>query len=298
MTEKRSVSTEIADLMLQSDKNLEKIYRNSLICTGLIGTGVLVLLLDLLFLSIANPLGLAIYYSSLFTLLFVLISFLYFYYEYTKRTLDVEEKLIVTRRKLLEEEQLEEFRDKIRVRITRMKNENSWFKQLLSPDAFSNMDQERDNDRGNEEFEYFVRKYFEKMGFRLERSAVVTDSGVYMLMAKGSEKFLVYPIHPAQQVGQDVLKEVNRELLSNNINSALIVTTGSFTDAAREYTKKRNFLLYDKAAVIDGIKGIIGVLESRIAEENELLTYDKPLEKISAISTDINEALIKPNEEN
>ena len=282
-------STRIADLMVQTDHNLERVYRRAVICTGLVTLGVIVLIADLLFFSLTSTLGLVIYYSCLGLLLVVLVAFMYFYFMYTRRDAELKERTREAREQLLDTEKVEEFRNKIRQRIERMRSELAWFKQLESPGAFDSMDVDRTEERGNEEFEYFVRKYFEKMGFRLQISSIVTETGIYMLMTKDDSKYLVYPVHPPEQVDIELIREANRELLSRGIDSALIVTAGSYTDKAREYADQRNMLLYDRPALQNGIGGIITVLKSRIRDEEDLLAADNPLEHIKQTEAEAEE---------
>ncbi|MDZ7815954.1 MAG: restriction endonuclease [Planctomycetota bacterium] len=275
-------ATRIADLMVESDRNLDRVYKRAVVCTGLITLGVVVLVADLLFFSLGSKTGQVIYYTCLGLLLAILVAFLYFYFIYTRKDADLKERIKEARHHLMDTEKIEEFRNKIRQRIERMRSELAWFKQLESPGAFDTMDTDRNEERGNEEFEYFVRKYFEKMGFRLERSSVVTETGIYMLMTKEKRKYLVYPVHPPGEVDIEMLREANRELLSRSIDSALVVTAGSFTEKAREYADQRNILLYDRPALQNGIGGITSILKSRIREEEELLSSDNPLEYIQS----------------
>jgi hypothetical protein len=284
--EQDDYSRAIADLMVESDKNLDRVYRRSVICTLLIAVGIGGLLVDLIFFTLSDNIGLLLYYSCLIALLIVLITFLYSYFDYSRRTADINEEVEEARNHLLEQQKLEEFRDKLRKRIERMRNEQAWFKQLLLPGAFEGMDKERTKDRGNEEFEYFVRKYFEKMGFRLESSSVVTDSGVYMLMTKGGKGHLVYPVHPPTTVGQEDLANVNRELMQSHVEHALVITAGTFTEKGREYVGKRSILLYDRPALLEGVNGIISALNTRIQDEESLLTAENPAALIAKMGED------------
>ena len=272
MSDKADYSREIADLMLESDRILERFYRNSIICTVLVVVVVIGLLIDISILSLDSPFGLFAYYASLFSLLGVLILYLFFYYKYYHDNVFNKKKLEAKRSGLKEYEGIEEIKEKIRERIERMRGEIAWFTQLLSPGAIEKMDTGRADNRGNEEFEYFVRKIFEKMGFRLERSSVVTESGIHMRMIKDSHSYLVFPIHPPQTVDEDLLREANRELLATNTNKALVVTAGSFTAKAKEFVEKRDILLYDKTLLLQSIEGIISALKNRSSEEKRLLT--------------------------
>ena len=267
---------QIADLMLEGDANLEQIYRRSVLCTVLIGIGVAGLMFTLFFFSLSTTIGQTLYYCSLFMLLGVMIAFMYFYFVYTRRGLEIQGQMDDAKRKLEHLQKTEDFLGKLRKRIERMRSEIAWFKQLLLAGSFEAMDRDREENRGNEEFEYFVRKFFEKMGFRLESSATVTSSGVFMVMGKDRKKFLVYPIHPPSTVGEDQLKTVKRELAESRLDSALVVSAGVYTDKARVLGTKAGIHLYDRPTLNEGIKSIESVLTNRVTEEEAILTSDDP----------------------
>jgi hypothetical protein len=266
-----------ADLMLEGDANLEKVYRRSVWCTILIGIGVVGLMLTLLFLSLGSTIGQILYYGSLFMLLGVMIAFMYYYFVYTRRASEIQRKLDEARKSLEHIQMTDEFLGKLRKRIERMRSEIAWFKQLLLPGSFEAMDKDREESRGNEEFEYFVRKFFEKMGFKLENSGMVTSSGIFMVMGKERQKYLVYPIHPPCTVGEDVIKVVKRELAETRLDSALVVTGGVYTDKARALGTRSGINLYDRPTLNEGIKSIVSVLTSRVSDEESILTADDPM---------------------
>ncbi len=278
----------MADLMVESDANLEQVYRRSVWSTVLIGVGVTGLMLTLFFLSLSSTIGQILYYGSLFMLLGVMIAFMYFYFVYTRRSVDLQTRMADARKNLEHSNKTDEFLGKLRKRIERMRSEVAWFKQLLLPGAFEAMDRDREENRGNEEFEYFVRKFFEKMGFRLENSGMVTSSGVFMVMGKDRKKYLVYPIHPPSTVGEDQIKAVKRELGESRLDSALVVSAGVYTDKARALGTRSGIHLYDRPTLNEGIKSIVSVLTTRVAEEEEILTSDDPVSRV--------QKLIKPGE--
>jgi len=265
-------SMRIADLMVRSDEVLERFYKRSIICTVVVVAAVAGLLLDIAFLSLFTTVGKLVYYASLVLLLGALLAYLYSYYDYTHKGAAVNSMIADARKKLAEQEELEKLKEKIRARIDRMSGEAAWFSQLMAPGAIESLDRDTSEERGNEEFEYFVRKFFEKMGFRVEHSTVVLSSGIYMRMARDDRKYLIYPVHPPRTLDEEDVRETYRELLSEQEDAAVIVTSGSFTQKAKEFAaRKQDLLLYDRSALLEGIKGIVGALRTRIEQERRVL---------------------------
>ncbi len=267
-------SRELADLMLASDKALEVFYQRSVGCTIAVVASVAGLVIDLIFLTLDSVLGSVLYYSSLVALLGVLVLYLFYYYQYMRTNANIQDRLTEARARLNEQQELDKLKDKIRARIDRMKGEVNWFTHILEPGVLESLDKGRPTERGNEEFEYFIRKFFEKMGFKLERSAVLTESGSHMQMAKDDKQYLIYPVHPPAPISEEFVRNVNRELMQSSVKMAIIITAGSFTEKAREYCSSRDskLLLYDRRMVEEGVRAIIGALRSRVSEENNLLT--------------------------
>ncbi|MFA4985221.1 MAG: restriction endonuclease [Candidatus Brocadiia bacterium] len=280
----RFASRDIADLIVAGDNSLDRFYKQSILCLIIVGVAVAALLADIAFLSLSGALGLALYYGALGIMLLSLLYYLYAYGQFYVGKGVLQIKLDEARKRLVELQQVEELKEKVRQRIERMRSEAAWFSLLQAPGAIEMMDNERNADRGNEEFEYFVRKFFEKMGFRIDKTSVVAETGVYMLVSKDGKQHLIFPVHPPTSVDGETLREFNKELMSTNVESAIVVTSGTFNENARAYVDKRNFLLYDITTLQAGLKGVVAALNARAEEEQKMLSESDPAHLLAALS--------------
>lgn len=100
-------------------------------------------------------------------------------------------------------------------------------------------------------FEQLVGASFERQGFSVkETGGAGADGGVDLELRKGSELHLVQCKHwKALKVGVDVVRELYGAMAARGAASGYVVTSGTFTAAAREFASGRNVNLIDGAGL-------------------------------------------------
>jgi restriction system protein len=98
-----------------------------------------------------------------------------------------------------------------------------------------------------QEFERLVAEGFRQRGFQVtERGGAGPDGGVDLELARGGERHLVQCKHwRAQQVGVSVVRELYGSMAAERAAGGYVVTSGSFTRDANEFSVGRNIELMD-----------------------------------------------------
>ena len=98
-----------------------------------------------------------------------------------------------------------------------------------------------------QQFEQLVGEGFRQQGYRVtETGGGGADGGVDLMLAKGSEKFLVQCKQwRALKVGVDVVRELYGVMAARGAAGGFVVTSGRFTDDATAFAKGRNLQLID-----------------------------------------------------
>jgi restriction system protein len=105
-------------------------------------------------------------------------------------------------------------------------------------------------------FEELCAAYFEALGFRVELAANGADGGTISLYAKGATSAsILVQCRPwdAHRVGIKSVRELRAAMMSRNIAEAVLVTSGKFTQEARDFAGKEKISLIDGAALVDKI---------------------------------------------
>ncbi|MEO6409637.1 MAG: restriction endonuclease [Burkholderiaceae bacterium] len=97
------------------------------------------------------------------------------------------------------------------------------------------------------EFELLISEAFRTQGYRVEQSGGGgADGGVDLVLSRGGEIHLVQCKHwRAYKVGVDVVRELYGVMTARGAAAGFVVTSGSFTPAASEFTSGRNLTLID-----------------------------------------------------
>lgn len=97
------------------------------------------------------------------------------------------------------------------------------------------------------QFEKLVGEGFRLQGYRVaETGGGGADGGVDLVLAKGSEKFLVQCKQwRALKVGVEIVRELYGVMAARGAAGGFVVTSGRFTDAAAAFAKGRNVQLID-----------------------------------------------------
>lgn len=97
------------------------------------------------------------------------------------------------------------------------------------------------------DFEVLVGEYFRREGFAATpNSRPGPDGGVDVIMRKGSDRYLVQCKHwRAQRVGVQVVRELYGVMAAQRVAGGFVVTSGRFTEDAREFASGREIGLID-----------------------------------------------------
>ena len=106
------------------------------------------------------------------------------------------------------------------------------------------------------EFEMLVGEAFRLQGYRvLETGGGGADGGIDLVLAKGTEKFLVQCKQwKAYKVGVDVVRKPYDVMAAKGATGGFVVTSGRFTDDATKFAAGRNVRLIDGPKLFDLIK--------------------------------------------
>lgn len=96
------------------------------------------------------------------------------------------------------------------------------------------------------EFERLVGAWFEQRGFRVSETASGADGGVDLYASRDGERVLIQCKHwRARKVGVEPVRELYGVLAASRGAGAYVVTSGQFTQAAREFAQGREIQLVD-----------------------------------------------------
>ena len=103
-----------------------------------------------------------------------------------------------------------------------------------------------------EEFEIFMKRIFEGMGYNVKLTAHRKDYGADLILSSGEIRQLVelkcYSIR--NKVGNQEIRKTIGALQKHNCQKAIFITTSSFTEAAYEQSKESPILLIDNQALM------------------------------------------------
>jgi restriction system protein len=114
-----------------------------------------------------------------------------------------------------------------------------------------------------QEFEMLVGEAFRAQGYAvMERGGTQADGGVDLVLRKGSETFLVQCKQwKAFKVGVEVVRQLYGVMASRGAAGGFVITSGTFTEDAKEFADGRNVRLIDGARLFGLIQ------QGRLAKE-------------------------------
>lgn len=108
-----------------------------------------------------------------------------------------------------------------------------------------------------QEFELLVGEAFRQKGFAVAESGGGADGGVDLVLEKNGEKFLVQCKQwRAFKVGVEIVRELYGVMAARGAAGGYVVTSGQFTQEAKEFASGRNISLMDSVALRDLIGGV------------------------------------------
>lgn len=101
------------------------------------------------------------------------------------------------------------------------------------------------------EFELLIAEAFRRKGFTVrDQGGQGPDGGIDLVLLKGKERFLVQCKQwRALKVGVTVVRELFGVISAEGATGGFVVTSGTFTEDAREFAKGRNIKLIDGSAL-------------------------------------------------
>ena len=99
-----------------------------------------------------------------------------------------------------------------------------------------------------------MAQFFRRQGFSAtEHILGGADGGVDVMLTRGSERFLVQCKHwSTRAVGPSVVRELNGVIAARGAAGGFVVTSGSFTAAARAFAAEAGIQLVDGIALRSG----------------------------------------------
>ena len=97
------------------------------------------------------------------------------------------------------------------------------------------------------EFEEFLKILFEKMGYKVEHTALSGDQGADLILSKFGEKVVVQAKRYSDKVSNTAIQEATAAIKHYGADRGMVVTTGEYTPSARELAESNNIELIDRA---------------------------------------------------
>lgn len=113
------------------------------------------------------------------------------------------------------------------------------------------------NDMTWREFEMLVGEAFRRKGYDVRETGGVADGGVDVVLKKDGEKYLVQCKQwKALQVGVPIVRELYGVMAAEGAAGGYVVTSGSFSEPAKDFSKGRNIFLIDGRELAELIRGV------------------------------------------
>lgn len=107
-------------------------------------------------------------------------------------------------------------------------------------------------------FEHLTGALFEEQGYRVETTVASGDEGVDVKLRKGFKTAVVQCKRYGGSVGQPVVRDLYGTMLHNKAAEAYLVTTGSITKQAQEWSEGKPIELVDGFTLVEWIASSTG----------------------------------------
>lgn len=129
------------------------------------------------------------------------------------------------------------------------KNEMDEFESWLLNPAIKDVDQVTIDDidlMGGHDFEVFVDKLFENMGYQTSQTKATGDQGIDIIAEKNGRKYGIQTKCYSGKVSNSAIQEVVAGLRYYKLDRGIVVTNNYFTESARELAQSNGVILWDK----------------------------------------------------
>jgi len=106
------------------------------------------------------------------------------------------------------------------------------------------------------EFEHFVAKLFEKMGYIANVTSASADEGVDLFLEKGTHKIVVQCKRTKGSIGQPTVRDFYGTMIHHKADQGYIVTTGTFSLPAQHWAEGKQIHLVDGIELIDWLESL------------------------------------------
>jgi len=107
------------------------------------------------------------------------------------------------------------------------------------------------------EFEKFISKLFQKMGYKAYATQESNDQGVDVIAEKGNVKVAIQTKCYNGTVGNSAIQEIVAGMKYYEATKAMVITNSTFTKSAIELAKKNNVQLWDRKTLIEKINEVM-----------------------------------------
>lgn len=107
------------------------------------------------------------------------------------------------------------------------------------------------------EFEKFISKLFQKMGYKAYATQESNDQGVDVIAEKGDVKVAIQTKCYNGTVGNSAIQEIVAGMKYYEADKAMVITNSTFTKSAVELAKKNNVQLWDRKTLIEKINEVM-----------------------------------------
>lgn len=109
------------------------------------------------------------------------------------------------------------------------------------------------------EFEKFISRLFQKMGYKSYTTQETNDQGVDVIAEKGDVRIAIQTKCYNGVVGNSAIQEIVAGMKYYDADKAMVITNSTFTKSAVELAKKNNVQLWDRKTLIEKIDGVDNV---------------------------------------
>ena len=96
------------------------------------------------------------------------------------------------------------------------------------------------------QFQSFLARLFEKMGFKIERTNLSWDQGADLLITKFSERYIIQAKRYREKVNNHAIQEVSAAIKHYKADKGIVITTNYFTKSAIELARSHQIRLIDR----------------------------------------------------
>ena len=107
------------------------------------------------------------------------------------------------------------------------------------------------------EFEKYISRLFQKMGYKAYATQESNDQGVDVIAEKGDVKIAIQTKCYNGVVGNSAIQEIVAGMKYYDADKAMVITNSTFTRSAIEWADKNDVQLWDRKTLIEKIDEVL-----------------------------------------